>query len=52
MEDLVGKHPNHPYYGTKVQTGTAADGKPVWGYEWMTTSEVMNAAQDFGKGLM
>ena len=37
---------------TTPKTGTGADGKPQWGYDWMTTSQVLNLSKQFGAGLM
>ena len=48
---LAQRLPNHPWLGSKVQTGTAADGKPTWGYEWMTVAEALNTSKLFGAGL-
>lgn len=44
--------PGNPWLGTKVQTGTAPDGKKLWGYEWLTVKEAMDQSKLFGAGLM
>ena len=44
--------PNHPWLGSKVKTGTAPDGKAIWGYEWMTVAESLNTSKLFGAGLV
>lgn len=52
VTNLASRLPDHPWMGTKVKTGTAPDGKPTYGYEWMTVKECVDIAKLFGAGLV
>lgn len=49
---LEERAPNSPYFGTKVQTGTSPEGKPIFEYQWMTVKEVADLSRKFGAGLV